>query len=221
MIVLLYGLLVTALVFLLVLPIKLLWSTLRKRRKASEKMRECANRLPEKFNEVKVGGFFTGAKKIRMKFKDRPLSLTQTGENEVTLRIESDGIPACPLLIKTRGRFLWAWTFFEWEFLPRIVTNEPLLDEGFLLYAPPYFGEYLRERAHVETSTEGDPKGMTESLVVLRRLAGVRSFILRLSRRGGFRIVFRLRNDDLLYRPEELESAAHHAIQILDELAMD
>jgi hypothetical protein len=67
---------------------------------------------------------------------------------------------------------------------------------------------------------EGKPTGLAESLIILRKMPGVRRFELRMSPSGGFRLAFKLRADDLLYRAEELESAVHHAFQIYDLMVL-
>src|SRR5581483_12209856 len=102
--------------------------------------------------------------------------------------------------------------------LSRILTGDPLIEDAIALYATPIFGSYLREAALDGIPAEGKPTGLAESLVILQRMPGIRRFELRMSPSGGFRVSFRLRADDLLHRPEELESAVHHAFQLYDLL---
>ena len=110
------------------------------------------------------------------------------------------------------------WESFR--ILPRILTHDPLIDDSIALYATPIFGSYIREAALDGIPAEGKPTGLAESLVILRKMPGVRRFELRMSPSAGFRLSFRLRTDDLLYRPEELESAVHHAFQLYDLLVL-
>jgi hypothetical protein len=104
--------------------------------------------------------------------------------------------------------------------LSRILTHDPLIDDSVALYATPIFGSYLRDVALDGMPAEGKPTGLAESLVILRQLPGVKHFELRMSPSGGFRVSFLLRSDDMLYRPEELESAVHHAFQLYDLLVL-
>jgi hypothetical protein len=118
------------------------------------------------------------------------------------------------------GRPATVWQPADDEILPRVMTHDPLIDESIALYATPLFGNYLREATLDGIPAEGKPTGLAESLVILRKMPGVRRFELRMSPSSGFRLSFKLRADDLLYRPEELESAIHHAFQLYDLLVM-
>jgi hypothetical protein len=99
-------------------------------------------------------------------------------------------------------------------------THDPLIDDTLAIYASEPFGAYLRELALDGIPAQGKPTGLAESLVVLRRLPGVRHFEFRMSPASGFRLTFLLRADDLLYRPDDLEAAVHHAFRLYDLLVL-
>ena len=206
----------------IVVPIRILYEMTKDSRDRSKKFRDLADRLKEKFGSVEAHRSVLGMSRISFRHEGRPATVFQPSDDEILIQLEPKVEPKFHLIARTRGA--WAppvtmmWESFR--VLSRILTHDPLIDETIALYATPIFGGYLREAALDGIPAEGKPTGLAESLVILRQMPGVRRFELRMSPSGGFRVSFVLRTDDLLYRPEELESAVHHAFQLYDQLVL-
>jgi hypothetical protein len=206
----------------IVVPIRILYEMTKDSRERSRRFTDLAERLGERFGGVESRRTVFGLSRIDFQHEGRPATVYQPADDELMIQLEPKVQPKFHLIARTAG----AWTpsaALMWEalkVLPRIRTHDPLIDEAVALYATPIFGGYLREAALDGIPAEGKPTGLAESLVILRRMPGVRRFELRMSPSGGFRLSFKLRADDLLYRPEELESAVHHAFQLYDLLVL-
>jgi hypothetical protein len=186
------------------------------------RLHDLADRLKERFGAVQLERGVVGPGRIHFTHEDRPATFLQPGEDELILRLEPEIQPKYPVLIETRGRIDWGWAVM-WDalrFLPRVRTHDPLIDDTLAIYASAPFGSYLRELALDGIPAGGKPTGLAESLVILRRLPGVDRFRFLMSPGGGFRLSFRLRADDLLFRPDELEAAVHHAFRLYDLLVV-
>lgn len=207
---------------LVVVPLRVLWEMTRRTRERARRLRELADRLRGHLQGVRLEGGFPGGHRIRAAHEGRPLTLALPSPSELRLRLEADRVPASSLIIRTRGRWNWPWTIL-WappRWLHRARTGDPLVDETLAVYASPTLGSWIRELALSRTDSTSRPSPLVESLVILRRLPGVERMELRISPAGGFLLRLRLRSEDLLYRPEDLESAAHHAFRLFDLLAM-
>ena len=211
-----FGLLVV------VVPLRVWWGMTREGRDRRRKLQDLANRLKGRFEAVRLEGGFLGPRRIRVTCEGRPAAIARPSPGEIAIRVEPDAAPRAHAVIRTRGRVRRPFALMGESFrlLRRVRTFDPLIDDSIEIYASAVFGAYVRELALDGISTEGKPEGLVESLTVLRRLPGTEGFELRVSPSGGFRIRFRLRDDDLLYRPEDLESALHHAFRLHDLLAM-
>ncbi len=207
---------------IIVVPIRILFEMTKDSRDRGRRFNEFSDRLKEKYTGVDVQRTMFGHSRIRFKHEDRPVAVSQTADDEILIQLEPKIAPKFHVIARTRGLVnppvVMMWESFR--VLSRILTRDPLIDDSVALYATPIFGSYLREVALDGISAEGKPTGLTESLVILRKMPGVKSFELRMSPSGGFRLSFRLGSDDLLYRPEELESAVHHAFQLYDLLVL-
>jgi hypothetical protein len=207
---------------LIVVPVKILWEMTRGSRDRSRKTGDLAARLKERFGGVRVEGGALGPRRIHLTSEGRAAVVVQPEPDELVIRLEPKLAPKWHAVIRTRGRLSLPWTVM-WEslrILPRRRTFEPLLDESLDFYAAGSFGAYLRELALDGLPAGGKPSGLAESLVVLRRMPGARSFEFRMSPSGGFRVRFLLRAEDLLHRPDELEAAVHHAFRLYDLLVL-
>lgn len=202
----------------IVVPIRILYEMTKDSRERNRRFKDLSNRLRERFGGVESHRTLFGMSRIQFLHEGRPVAVTQPADDEILIQLEPKVEPKFHVIARTLG----AWTpavAVMWEsfrVLPRVLTHDPLIDDSIALYATPLFGSYLREAALDGIPAEGKPTGLAESLVVLRKMPGVRKFELRMSPSGGFRLSFKLRSDDMLYRPEELESAVHHAFQLYD-----
>ena len=206
----------------IVVPIRILYEMTKDSRDRNRRFQDLADRLREKFGGVEAHRTIFGMSRIEFKHEGRPATVYQPADDEIMIQLEPRIEPKFHVIARTLGPlspgFAVMWESFR--ILPRIMTYDPLIDDSIAIYATPIIGGYLREAAIDGIPAEGKPTGLAESLVVLRKMPGVRSFELRMSPSGGFRLWFKLRADDLLHRPEELESAVHHAIQLYDLLVM-
>jgi hypothetical protein len=206
----------------IVVPIRILYEMTKDSRERSRRFQDLSDRLKERFGAVESHRTVFGMSRIAFKHEGRPATVYQPSDDEILIQLEPKITPRFHVIARTRGVLTPAvavmWESFR--VLPRILTFDPLIDDSIALYATPLFGSYLREAALDGIPAEGKPTGLAESLVILRKMPGVRRFELRMSPAGGFRLSFKLRSDDMLYRPEELESAVHHAFQLYDLLVM-
>ena len=209
-------------VVLVLVPIKVLLELTRGARDRMSRMRDLAERLKERFGAVHLERGVLAPSLVRFTHEGRPATLSRPDDEEVLLRLEPAVRPGSCMILKTRGPmdggFAILWD--SMRVLRRIRIHDPLIDESLSLYATGSFGAYLRELALDGIPGEGKPTGLAESLVVLRRLPGVRRMKLQMSPTGGFRVALELRADDLLYRPDELESLVHHAWRLYDLLVL-
>ena len=206
----------------IVVPIRILYEMTKDSRERSQRFKDLADRLKEKFGGVETHRTVFGLSRINFSHDGRPATIYQPADDEIMVQLEPKIEPKFHVIARTLGPlspgFAVMWESFR--VLPRVMTYDPLIDDSIALYASPIFGSYLREAMIDGIPAEGKPTGIAESLVILRKMPGVRRFELRMSPSGGFRLSFKLRSDDLLYRPEELESAVHHAFQLYDLLVM-
>jgi hypothetical protein len=203
-----------------VVPIRILWEMTRGARDRKRRVQEFADRLREKFAGVEIKKSVLGPDKIAFKHEDRKLTMQFPEDDEVLLSFDVNIAPKFPLVIKTKGGIEWPVAWEGFRCLGRIRIYDPVLDDYVLIYSTPLFGAYLREAAQAAIPLQGKPKGITESIVILRRVPGVRKFRLTMSESRGFRIWFRLRTQDLVYRPDELEAVIHHAGRLYDALVL-
>lgn len=206
----------------IVVPIRILYEMTKDSRERGQRFKDLADRLREKFGGVETQRSVLGMSRISFSHDGRKAAVYQPTDDEIMIQLEPRIEPKFHVIARTLGPFAGGFAVM-WEsfrVLPRIMTYDPLIDDSIALYATPIFGSYLREAALDGIPAEGRPTGLAESLVILRKMPGVRRFELRMSPSGGFRLSFKLRADDMLYRPEELESAVHHAFQLYDLMVL-
>lgn len=206
-----------ALVTLLV-PAKILFELTKTSRDRTRRARDLADRLRERFGGVQMERGFFGPHRIRFTLEGRATVVTMPEEDELEIRLEPKIAPAFPLVARTRGAFTWPLAFEGFRMLPMMRTFDSLIDESIAIYATGAFAGYVREAALDGLPAGEKPKGLAESLFILRKLPGVRTFELRMSPGRGFRLRFDLRTEDLIHRPDELESVVHHAFRLYDLL---
>jgi hypothetical protein len=206
----------------IVVPIRILFEMTKDSRERGRRFRELADRLKEKFGAVETHRTVLGMSRISFKHEGRPATVFQPSDDELLIQLEPKIEPKFHVIARTRGAATLpvAVMWESFRVLPRILTGDPLIDDSVALYASTVFGSYLREAALDGIPAEGKPTGLAESLVILRAMPGVRRFEMRMSPSGGFRVSFLLRSDELLFRPEELESAVHHAFRLYDLLVL-
>jgi len=207
---------------LVLVPFRVIFELTRGARQRTRRQKELADRMRERFGAVRFERRLLGPHVIHFSHEGRPATLVEPAEEQMVIRLEPRFAPKFDVVAGTRARVSWPLAVM-WEslkILPRVRTFDPLLDERIDLFAAPGFAPYLRELVLSGASDPAKPSGLAESLVVMSRLPGVRRFELRVSPLGGFRVTFQRRADDLLYRPDELESAVHHAFQIYDLLVL-
>ena len=206
----------------LLVPIKVLFEMTKGTRDRMSKLRDLADRLKERFGAVHVERGVISPNQIRFTHEGRPAVFVRPEEDELILRLEPGVQPGSCLIIETHGAIDWKYAVLwdSFRLLPRVKTYDPQIDESLAIYASGAFGQLIREMTQDGIPAQGKPTGLAESLVVLRRLPGVHTLKLIMSPAGGFRIAIRLRADDLLYRPDELEALVHHTFRLYDLLVL-
>ncbi len=205
---------------ILVVPLKVVWEMTKGSRDRTARLRALADRLKERFGAVSFGWGILDRDRIHFTHEGRPTCVVQPDEDEIEIRLEPKVAPGFHVVVRTRGRFAWPIAWESFRPLPRVLTHDPLIDESMAIYASGTFAGYIRDLALQGMPAGGKPEGLAESLIILRRLPGVEKFEFRMSPGGGFRVWFRLRTDDLVYRPDEMESAVHHAFRLYDLLVL-
>ncbi|GEM_PF-6894564 len=206
---------------LFVVPIRILWEMTKGGRDRRKRIEDFAGRLRERFDEVETKRSVFGTDVIRFKHEGRSVSISLPEKDEVVVRLEVPSPPKFPCVIRTKSGIAWPFALEGIRLLPRIRIYDALLDDAVLIHSTRPFGDYLRELALAAVPPKGKPAGIAENIIVLRRAPGLRWFRLMMSEGGGFRVRFRLRAEDLLYRPDELESVVHHATALYDSLVID
>ena len=206
----------------IVVPIKILYEMTKDSRERVRRFRDLGDRLKERFGEVEAYRTMFGTSRIRFKHEGRPATIFQPMDDEILIELDTSVRPKFPVLIRTRGsltpRFKMMWD--PLKMLSLIPTHDPLIDDSIVIYSTPLFGNFLREAALDGIPAGGKPTGLAESLVILRKMPGVRRFEVLFSPSSGVQLRFKLRAEDMLHRPEELESAVHHAFQLYDLLVL-
>ena len=209
-------------VVIVAVPIRVLAEITRGSRERTRKLRELADRMKERFGGVRFERGMLGPPRIGFTHETRPATLIPRDDHTLVLRLEPTVAPKSHAVVRTRAAIPWPF-FILWEslrVLPRVRVHDPLLDEELDLFASATFGGLVRDLALDGIGTGEKPGGLAESLVVLNRLPGVAKFELRMSPSGGFRVTFKLRSEDLLHRPDEMEAAVHHANRLYDLLVL-
>lgn len=202
----------------LLVPAKILFELTKTSRDRTQRAQDLAERLRERFQEVAFERGFLAPHRVRFAHGGRKARIVLPEDDEIELRLEG-AAPPFPLVARTRGAIALPWALEGARLLPLLRTFDSLIDDAVALYATGAFAGYVREAALDGLPAGGKPKGIAESLFVLRRVPGIRGFELRMSPSRGLRLRFTLRTQDLLHRPDELEAVVHHAWALFDALA--
>lgn len=210
-------------------PLRVLWTATRRGRDRSERSAKFVDRLRERFGEVALRRGVVGPDRVVFSHDGREGAVWIDGDHGLTIEAGGNvGFPV-PFIVKTKGRWTGGTAFLGLRPLPRIEIHDAMIDDAVAIYTTPTFGGWLRERILEDLDARPEPaKGeiarqstVAESLVVLRRAPGVRSFRLTGRPGGRLRLRLRLHSEDLLYRPDEMESLVHHLVNLYDRLVMD
>ena len=209
-------------VIIIAVPIRVLFEITRGGRDRAKKLQELVDRMKERFTEVHVEKSMLGAPRIAFTHDERPATLIPIDDKTLILQLEPKVPPKSHAVIRTRWTIQWPFSIMWGSFrmLRRIRVNDPAIDESLDLFASASFGGLIRDLAIQGLDAGEKPGGVAESLVVLNRLPGLSTFELRMSPSAGFCLTFRLRSEDLVQRPEELEAAVHHANHLYDQLVL-
>lgn len=169
---------------------------------AREKRAALESSLREAFGDVEVVTLPFGLTRLRVrpptpKEGEPPLAWTLRLPRPTRLEVESEEpLPGLPCLIVAPAGPGWLnWLRF---WLPRpITTGDRLADATFRVHPSPSLRPLAFEL--VQSGT------LVEPLVVMRRLPGVRQLEIETGA-SGCRAILELAGDELLYRPERLES---------------
>jgi hypothetical protein len=208
------GLLIVA------VPVRVVYEMTRGSRDRTRRLKDLAERLRERFGSVRLESTFLGPPYLRLESEGRPAILSLPAEDAVAVRLDPGPDPVVRALFRTRRpvRSPFAFTTDGWRVLERVPVADPLVDGAADVYADGGIAAAIRELLSDGVPGSPAPSPLAESLIVLARLPGVREFRLKVSPRGDSRALFRLRAEDLLHRPDEMESAVHHAFRIHDLL---
>lgn len=194
------------LLVLISIPATLLWRAIKTSHESDDRLSRLATRLREKFGEVTPRRPFFGPPQISFKVEGRKAHLEIVNARRLRLMIEES--PSVPLgvVIRSRGWSLWP----AGGMLQRLQTGDPLIDEGMEIYAASTFAGFLGDRFLDGVGGETSRSELTDSLLVLKSLSGVKGFEFRFAPDAGAGADLRLKTEDLFYRVDEIESLIHH-----------
>ncbi len=203
----------------IIVPLKFLWEATKGRRERSHKIEKFIDRLRERFAEVVLHRGIFGPSRVTLKHESRKLTIWISDVDELVVQLDEN--IGCPFagVIKTRGRFRTKWAMIGMRILPLFETHDAMIDDAVAIYTSGPFGGYLYELVHSSINLEGKPSGVAESLIVLRRAPGVKSFRLWMTPGGPLRFRVRMHAEDLLFRPDQMETIVHHLHQLYDKFA--
>lgn len=208
------GLLIVA------VPVRVAYDMTRASRDRARRLRDLADRLRERFGPVRVESAFLGPAFLKLVHEGRTALVSLPGENAVALRLDPGPDPSVRAVFRSRRWVRSPFTFTKdgWRVLERVPAADPLVDGAVDVYADAATAWAIRDLWVGGAPESSSPSPLVESLVILAKLPGVREFQLRISPRGDSRALFRLARQDLVHRPDEMESALHHAFRIHDLL---
>ncbi|HKS16704.1 MAG TPA: hypothetical protein VJU16_05290 [Planctomycetota bacterium] len=194
------------LLLLVTIPAGLLWRAIRSSRESDERLRRLAERMREKFGEVKPRRPFFGSPRIAFKVDGREAHLEITDSRRMKVRVEeSPGVPL-PVIIRSRGWSMWP----AGGSLQRVSMGDAVIDDSTEIYAGATFAGFLSDRFLDGLGGETSRSELGDSLIVLQNLSGVKSFEFRFAPDSGAGADLKLKTEDMFYRVDELESMLHH-----------
>jgi hypothetical protein len=203
---------------IVVVPLKILWEATTSRRERSQKVEKFLDRLRERFNEVSFRRGIIGPSRVTFKHNARKVTLWIADLDELVVQLDENISCKMPMVVKTKGRWTPKWALLGLRPLPRVLTHDSMIDDAVAIYATAALASYLYEVVQFSVTKEGKPSEVADSLIVLRRAPGVRKFRLTMTPEGPLRIRLRLSTEDMLYRPDQLESVIHHLQRLYDTL---
>ncbi len=192
---------------------RLAWRWFRRRSEHRSRADHVAVRLREVFREVSPRRGL-GAPAIDFKDKGRACRLVLHSARKLSVEMEIQPDVPLPVVIRSR-KWLKIWPVLHGlEALERVVLADAVVDDQVELYANGMFAAFIQDRVMEQVPLDGPPTGLGESLLVLSATPGVRSYEVRFEPGGRDRLHLKLRTEDLLYRPEDLESLLHHVANL-------
>lgn len=203
---------------ILAVPLRVFWGATRKTRERLRRSGDFVERLRERFSDVKSHPGILGPATVSFTHRDRKVVASLPSEKTLVVRLDDPSRASLPIVLCTNSGLRTPWTLAGLRFLPRIHTADPLIDEGIAVYASPVLGAFLMDLIARPEEAAGGEGSIAESLVVLRKLPGVKSFRLVAGPDHPTTIRLRLRAEDMIHRPDELESLVHHLQALHDRL---
>jgi hypothetical protein len=200
------GFMISILVLLVSIPLSFLWRAIKASQGRDELVGRMAARLREKFSEIVPRRPFFGPPRISFKADGLKVHLLIADKKRLGLHIEeSPGVPL-PVLIRSRRWSIWP----AGGLLQRISAHDPLVDDSMEIYASTIFAGFLADRFLDGNAGETSRSELSDSLLVLGNLSGVKAFEFRFVPDHGTMADLKLKTEDLYYRVDELESLIHH-----------
>ncbi|HEY3225870.1 MAG TPA: hypothetical protein VGK61_02600 [Planctomycetota bacterium] len=203
------------LLVLVAVPARILWDATRKSRERDERLGRLADRMREKFGEVTPQRPFLGEPRIRFKVEGRKAVLELSDAKRLRLHMEEDSSVPLPVVIRSRRWSIWP----TGPSLSRISTGDPIVDDDLEILAAPTFAGFLADRFLDGMAGETSRTDLTDSLIVLKGLPGVKRFEFRFAPDRGVAADLRLSTEDLIHRVDELGSLLHHLHQLHERFA--
>jgi hypothetical protein len=176
-------------------PLRVLWELRRDARGRRRLLEGLADRLGARMEGGRVA--FTA--------EGRPVWIRAESERELELRVDEAVSPKAPFRASS-GRWGAPWIV---PGCSRVRLGDPMADREWRIWTTRGFGALLQDAVLQPT-----PEPLVESLAVLRRIPGVKRVDLALSPDSGLRLRLNLEGEDLVYRPDLVEAALHHACRI-------
>jgi hypothetical protein len=207
--------LVGLLALLVTLPAGLLYRAIKASRESDERLSRLATRLRDKFSDVTPRRPYFGPPQIAFKVEGRQAHLEIVDKRRLRLRVEESPSVPLPVVIRSRGWSLWP----AGGDLQRVATHDPIVDDSMEILAAASFAGFLGDRFLDGAGGETSRSELSDSLIVLNSLSGVKAFEFRFAPDYGVGADLRLKTEDLFYRVDELESLFHHLHELHERFA--
>lgn len=195
------GVMLAAMLLVVVgVPLRVIWEMRRDARGRRRLLEGLADRLGARME----GGW------VAFTAEQRPARLRAESERELELRVDEAISPKVPFRACS-GRWGPPWIV---PGCSRVRLGDPMADREWRIWTTRGFGALLQDVVLQPT-----PEPLVESLAVLRGIPGVKRVDLSLSPDSGLRLRLSLAGSDLIYRPDLVEAALHHACRIHRRLA--
>lgn len=206
---------ISVVLLLVTIPAGLLYRAIKASRESDDRLSRLADRMREKFSDVTPRRPYFGPSQIAFKVEGRQALLEIVDKRRVRLRVEESPTVPLPVVIRSRGWSLWP----AGGFLQRLTTHDPLVDDTMEIFAASTFAGFLSDRFLDGAGGETSRTELSDSLIVLRSLSGVKAFEYRFAPDFGVGADLRLRTEDLFFRVDELETLIHHLHELHQRFA--